>query len=261
MLDQLVEWALAHKFPQESWSTQPTNKRVFLESTLGNKKSTITEKDLTPEEIQYLANKWKERTQGAIATIKPYEDMLRKKLEFDDTNKIKDKKLYPAARREFEKSLRAIELAKVGIYNEDWQKINKGNFGYFGNMGLQDLGLPDQHRMPEGKRGYLANPNVKYEDYNSLSRRADTGKNPDETIQTLLGKYRYSMNRNGKPVITDTYDFNPGGFGGTVKGGTSEMGVDGGEVGGSSGIYDMVRSYAGNKLPPGKGRDVYINLP
>ena len=93
-------------------------------------------------------------------------------------------------------------------------------------------------------------------------------------MQTTLGKYRYYMNRQGKPVVVDTYDFNPmqsaitgqptqplPGYHERVAG-NGEMGAADGGRGmlAGSGLYDMVRDYAGRKLPPGKGRDVYINL-
>lgn len=267
MLDELIEWGLNKKYPRETWGTQPTNKRIFLESALGGNKSTITEKDLLPEEIQYLQNKWKERVSSAIKTIEPYERGLRERIAADDIQTIKDKKLIPQARQEFERTLNAIDLARQGIYNEDWQRLNKGNFGYFGNQMLISKGFPDQHKA--GSKGYLANPNVTYEDYDinhKVARNEDGPRTPDSTMQTTLGKYRYSINRQGKPVITDNYDFNP--MTSTLTGapvtkpmpGGTELAVDNAELGGGAGLYDLVRNWAGRKLPPGKGRPVYINL-
>ena len=136
MFDDIVEWALRKRYPEETWAQQPTNKRIFLESALGGKKTPITQRDLSPEEIQYLQDKWKSRVTSAIKTIEPYEKGLRERIAADDVQTIKDKKLIPEARKEFEQSLNAIELAKKGIYNERWQGLNKGNFGYFGNQML-----------------------------------------------------------------------------------------------------------------------------
>lgn len=69
-------------------------------------------------------------------------------------------------------------------------------------------------------------------------------------IQTTLGRFKYSRDENGNLIAHDTYDFNP-----PQEGANQE----------SNSIYNVIpykaiRNYAGQKIPPGYGRQVKINL-
>lgn len=107
---------------------------------------------------------------------------------------------------------------------------------------------------------------IQYADYQRLAdtERKRTGKIPASlapsilsladplgNVQTSLGRFRYYRDANGNLMVADTYDFNappPN----ANKAALAELAV--------SGPYGMLRSYAGEKVPPGHGREVRINL-
>jgi hypothetical protein len=73
------------------------------------------------------------------------------------------------------------------------------------------------------------------------------------TAQTTLGRFKYSRDNQGNLIVIDTYDFNtPMVPGSTQEARTGDYGV--------LGPYGLIRDYAGEKIPPGYGRDVRINL-
>jgi hypothetical protein len=107
---------------------------------------------------------------------------------------------------------------------------------------------------------------IQYADYQKLSdvERKQTGKIPASlapsilsladplgNIQTSLGRFRYYRDANNNLMVVDTYDFNapPANANKTAL---AELAV--------SGPYGMLRNYAGEKVPPGYGREVRINL-
>ena len=63
---------------------------------------------------------------------------------------------------------------------------------------------------------------------------------PIGNLQTTLGRFTYTRDADGNLIVTDKYDFNK----------ESNLG----------GMYGLMRNYAGQKIPPGSGRDVRINL-
>jgi len=63
---------------------------------------------------------------------------------------------------------------------------------------------------------------------------------PIGNLQTTLGRFTYSRDADGNLIVVDKYDFNK----------PSNLG----------GMYGLLRNYAGEKIPPGFGRDVRINL-
>ena len=107
---------------------------------------------------------------------------------------------------------------------------------------------------------------VSYEDYSRLAEqlRQEGQSGADATpslfslgsplgnVRNTLGRFTYTRDPQGNVVIVDKYDFNPPVSGQTQESRTSDYGV--------FGPYNMIREYAGQKLPPGKGRDVRINL-
>ena len=70
---------------------------------------------------------------------------------------------------------------------------------------------------------------------------------PIGNVQTTLGRFRYARDAKGNLIIQDTYDFNP-------HEGVSQ------EQYSAAGPYGLIRGYAGEKIPPGYGRTVNINL-
>lgn len=107
---------------------------------------------------------------------------------------------------------------------------------------------------------------VSYEDYSRLAQqmRDEGQKNVDSTaslfslgsplgnVRNTLGRFTYARDPRGNVVIVDKYDFNPPDQSQTQEARTADYGV--------FGPYNLIREYAGQKLPPGKGRDVRINL-
>ena len=107
---------------------------------------------------------------------------------------------------------------------------------------------------------------VRYSDYDRLMRKKmGQGESvasispsmfsmidPLGNIQTTLGQFRYVRGADGSLQVLDTYDFNP-----PPKGISQEVRT--GEYG-ATGPYALIRDYAGEKVPPGYGRQVRLNL-
>jgi len=70
---------------------------------------------------------------------------------------------------------------------------------------------------------------------------------PIGNVQTTLGRFQYARDAKGNLVIQDTYDFNP-------HEGVSQ------EQYSAAGPYGLIRGYASEKVPPGSGRTVNVNL-
>jgi len=75
---------------------------------------------------------------------------------------------------------------------------------------------------------------------------------PMGNVQTTLGRFRYARDPQGNLQIVDSYDFNP----------PNQMDMQEARTGdyGAFGPYGLIRDYAGEKIPPGYGRNVRINL-
>lgn len=72
---------------------------------------------------------------------------------------------------------------------------------------------------------------------------------PLGNVQTTLGRFRYIRDKDGTLRIVDSYDFNP-----PSASTGQEMSV------GELSPYGVIRRYAGEKIPPGYGRQVNVNL-
>lgn len=107
---------------------------------------------------------------------------------------------------------------------------------------------------------------VRYKDYDALAQELRSkGKEADSTaslfslgsplgnVRNTLGQFTYKLDPKGNLVLEDAYDFNPPGAPGqTREARTADYGT--------FGPYNMIREYAGEKVPPGKGRPVHVNL-
>jgi hypothetical protein len=109
---------------------------------------------------------------------------------------------------------------------------------------------------------------ISYADYIQLARKIAKEKgeplpssvtpslfsmaDPLGNIQTTLGRFTYQTDPKGNLQIIDRYDFNPPMQQDMREARTGDYGA--------FGPYGMIREYAGEKIPPGKGRDVRINL-
>lgn len=86
----------------------------------------------------------------------------------------------------------------------------------------------------------------------SLSPSLFSMADPLGNLQTTLGRFRYARDANGNLVVQDTYDFNPPQEGAMQEQRTGDYGA--------FGPYGLIRDYAGEKIPPGYGRPIKINL-
>ena len=108
--------------------------------------------------------------------------------------------------------------------------------------------------------------NIQYKDYRALgdSMRAQ-GQTPASmfpsllsmadplgNIQTTLGRFNYARDADGNLTVQDNYDFNPPQEGVPQEQRTGDYGA--------MGPYGLIREYAGEKIPPGRGRRIRINL-
>jgi hypothetical protein len=76
---------------------------------------------------------------------------------------------------------------------------------------------------------------------------------PLGNVQTTLGRFKYGRDAKGNLVVQDTYDFNPPQDPNSMQEQrTAEYGA--------MGPYRLIREYAGEKIPPGRGREININL-
>lgn len=113
-----------------------------------------------------------------------------------------------------------------------------------------------------GDKGY-----VTYDDYKTLQRQLESEgdkyamalpstlsiTNPLGNLQTSLGRFRYAKDKHGRVQVTDAYDFNP------LNSSTSQE-VSGEAMAPFDFGYSFLRNYAGEKIPPGQGRNVNILL-
>ena len=107
---------------------------------------------------------------------------------------------------------------------------------------------------------------IQYKDYSTLARamwaQGQTPMtlspgllsmgDPRGNIQTTLGRFKYARDAKGNLVVQDTYDFNPPQEGAMQEQRTGDYGA--------FGPYGLIRDYAGEKIPPGYGRPININL-
>jgi len=107
---------------------------------------------------------------------------------------------------------------------------------------------------------------IKYGDYALLGKEMQKqGKTPASltpglfsmgdplgNIQTTLGRFRYARDANGNMQVVDIYDFNPPQENASQEVRTGDYGA--------FGPYGLIRDYAGEKIPPGTGRSVKLNL-
>ena len=244
-------------------SKLPANQRVFLESTLDNVKTPITQAVLSKAEQDALKNLIVSRYEPLKGPMAEYKAALEKKLAEDAQaikTKNRDRMMYPEFKQQALKDLQVINGFFNGSLTPDFLELASGKTNYERSYFLGQAGL---YNAKYGKTGNPFNipPNIQYKDYNQKNKtEADNtvgagATNPEAAIRTLLGRFNYTVDPNNNLVINDAYDFNPSpGVGGTeVNGGDPEASSDP--------IYSSIRLYAGEKLPPGQGRVVNMSLP
>ena len=110
---------------------------------------------------------------------------------------------------------------------------------------------------------------IRYEDYQKLREKLEEeGRQvlqarpsvfsvfePFGNVQTTLGQFNYARDPDGNLVVVDSYDFNPlrnSNAGASQLARTADYGA--------LSPYGLIRDYAGEKIPPGYGRSVRVNL-
>ncbi|NDF99148.1 MAG: hypothetical protein EB101_09530, partial [Chitinophagia bacterium] len=110
------------------------------------------------------------------------------------------------------------------------------------------------------------NGSITYGDYLALAQKLNKDGPPPTSItpglysmgdplgnvHTTLGRFSYRTDPKGNLQVVDKYDFNPPMLQDMREARTGDYGA--------FGPYGMIREYAGEKIPPGTGRDVLINL-
>lgn len=258
LFGNLVERGLKVYDKTQDRSKLPANKRVFLETTLDNVKTPVTEKDLSKQEQQALKELILSRYEALKGPLADYKKTLENKLAEDAKaikEKNRDRMMYPNFKEQALKDLQAINGFFEGSLTPDFLDLASGKTNYERSHFLSQAGL---YNSKYGKTGTPFNvaPNIQYDDYSSKDNiyTTETGNNnPQASLRTLLGRFNYTVDPKNNVVIKDIYDFNPP----TLKYGSPETNT---ELSGSP-LYTALREYAGEKVPPGKGRPVNISVP
>lgn len=263
LFGSLVEKGVKLYDKTQDRSKLPANQRVFLESTLDNVKTPITQGVLSKSEQDALKNLIVSRYEPLKGPMAEYKAVLEKKLAEDAQaikTKNRDRMMYPNFKQQALKDLQAINGFFNGSLTPDFLELASGNTNYERSQFLSQAGL---YNAKYGKTGTPFNvpSNIQYSDYNQKNKtEADNtvgagSTNPEAALRTLLGRFNYSVDPNNNLIINDSYDFNPHpGTGGTeANGGDPEASTDP--------LYTSIRLYAGEKLPPGKGRVVNMSVP
>lgn len=231
-------------------STLPVNKRIFLESMLDKNRSDITEKALSKSEQDALKELVKSKYEPLKESLQKYQTYLEK------LNARKDAKNFynPDQLEQAKKDLKTVNSFLKGTITPDFielANLNKGSNLNSANL-LREAGID--------YNTFNIYPNIQYGNYGSnpsevFGNFSVTAGNKDSksALQTLLGRFNFTVDNQGNLVIKDTYDFNP-----PSQGVSQEALHEGASV---LGPYQLLREYAGEQMPPGTGRNVNISVP
>lgn len=260
---RLVEQALKAYDYLNDRKTLPTNRRIFLESTLDNNRNDITERDFNNQELRGLAelitNKYR-KVQPELQLYRQYIDKQLARNADAIKNKDKGKMIYPEFLNAFSRDAAAIDALKQGKVTADLASLlNKKTRDYYTNYGFKEA---FQGNNPD----LDVRPNIQYEDYQDAnSGRVVSGNvTPQQSLSTTLGRFNYSIGKDGSINVKDAYDFNPATNVITNTSVNKKVNPDmvaGGFIDfGPSALYNELRAYAGEKIPQGQGRNVNITL-
>lgn len=254
MLDWIIQKALENYQQKTEGKPLPLNERTFLDTFVKKDMSPITEKNLTLEETDYLRGNYYDRFQKYNAPLARYRAYLMSTLANDQKQKIKDRKLSPNFKKQYEQDLKTID----SYFNE----------GKIGSDLLNMIKKPSYETMYGGRisaeqgkyqnlwnRGGVDNVQ-RYEDYpqDLANRSLAAGRTPAGSIEHTLGRFMY-QNRPDSIGVLDRYNFNKPPVSGEVAN------QEGASI---TGPYNILREWAGRQLPdegPQSGREVNINLP
>jgi hypothetical protein len=168
----------------------PANIRELGKTLLGAKE-TITEKDLSPEDLNFLKNQVQAKKKKNEADEQMYKDFQKEELD-------------------------RLKLGPKNLLPNEIESIKKR--------------LPEREKQIESYEKTKGKTSVNYRDYPAISR-TDTQEwplwkslkqsfsDPEYRMQTLLGRYNAYDNKDGTVTIVDKYDWNDAGFKGFVADG------------------------------------------
>lgn len=215
--------------------TMPANRRIFLESVLDEKKDPITERDFSPKELSAVKQALWNQFRPMHNFFSEEEQRLGKVLA---SKKVVDSVKVTPEIKKMQDNLAAIQAYKRG-------EVTPGFLNMIGEMNYSPAVYD-----------YRVYKNNLASDSLEQARKVTGNVTPLDSIHTTLGRFTYGVDpKTNEIIITDTYDFNS-----ADKNVTSAENVGLSPTRGSSAMYDVLRSYAGQVLPEGKGRDVRIRL-
>jgi hypothetical protein len=239
-------------------SKLPTNEQIFLESILDKDRSPITEKRLTEAD----KNAIRQVVAGKYEKLKEPFEQYKTHLEGILADKNNRQSWFPEELRQARKDLTTVNDFLAGkltpdIVNLAAGKVSREQYGLLNRAGLY-TNMPNS---TQPKTPFNVKPNVQYEDYaggnkqKALSQFNESAGNTNTgAMQTTLGRFNYTVDPNGQLHIKDQYDFNPPDAN-TMAEGRYEA------AGAMNPLYQPIREYAGEQMPPGHGREVSITIP
>lgn len=249
LFSSLVGGALSVYDKNVDRASLPANKRIFLESMIDKDRSDITESKLSKAEQDAL----KELVWTKYSVLA--EPLTQYKTYLEDLTKRKDAKSFYSSNQleQAKQDLKTVNSFFDGKITPELiqlANLSKGTNVNSSNL-LREAGID--------RKQFNIYPDIQYKNYGSVPGEAvanfsiSAGNNNSKSaIQTLLGRFNFDVDKNGNLVIKDQYDFN------STPGVNQEHVY---EVAPVLGPYQMLREYAGEQMPEGKGRNVNISVP
>ncbi len=250
----------------------PSNKRAFLETFVDGSSAPITEKELKDDEkkalLELIQRKYSNpEFKHSLSKYKEYLEEMMDNHQKAVKTKNKDKYLNPDFESTYKADLEAIKAFEQGKLTPQFLQLAQNAPDRPRNLGIREAEYRDNK---VDRRHFNIKPNIQYEDYpegSAFGARSVFGKpTPMGSLSTLLGRFNYEIDpRTGQLIVKDRYDFNNATSVFTGQAiqpqGISEATLVGTPDGGT-GLYQMLREYAGANLPPDskRGREVRINL-
>jgi hypothetical protein len=253
LFDSMVTGGLSLYDKLQDRQTLPANKRVFLESMLENNRTPITEQNLSKSEQDAL----KELVRNKYAPLQEPAKEYKAYLE----NTIKQKDIDPSYKKQAIKDLSAISTFLQGTLTPDFLSLAAGDMGFERSYLMSKAGLMHSKYKTETGTPFAIKPNIQYSDYspdkaetfNKFSINAGNQGDARGSLQTLLGRFNFNVDPKGNLVVKDTYDFNAPQI--------NTLAEANYEAAGAMGPYQVLRTYAGEKMPEGQGRNINMTVP
>lgn len=250
LFSNLVEAGLSLYDKTQDRSKLPANKRVFLESMVDKNRSDITESQLSKTEQDALKEVVWRKYSVLAEPLTQYKTYLEKLTKRKDAKSFYSSDQLEQAEQDL-KTVNSFFDGKITPELLQLANLNRGANVNSSNL-LREAGVD--------RKQFNLYPNIQYHNYSSFPGEAggnftvfSGNQDPKSAIQTLLGRFNFDVDKQGNLKIKDTYDFN--------KPEQSTMAEGRYEAAGAMGPYQVLREYAGEQMPEGKGRNVNISIP